>query len=603
MKSQANHIMLDEFARRIFFNCTERDTEYIFFLGAGCSVSSGIPGAGELVRNFWLPQLHKIMDPSITFNDWIKSFIINYDSSKSSIYYGKVFEKLFQTSSERQLIIEELCDLKLPSVGYAILGLLAKQCTSTNIGRSPFNTILTTNFDDLITDGMFIYSNIKPRVISHELLARYIREDPRRPLVVKLHGDAHLSPFSTEEETKLFNPIIQNKVAELFSNKGVIFIGYGGNDVSVHNLLNSIDKITPIKDIYWINSHFPNNAIGTWLSSKKANYVNFNDFDEVMITLFHAFQLDHMDRNQLSKYTKNYFTYFNDIILKYNQPSMDALNGNDIVVQKALQYAFKKVGAQWTRFYEAQKLESVDPVRAIELYIDCIKKFPNHAIFYSHLANLYYLQKHNLDTARNLFQSALSIDPDDPDALSWYARFLVEIDDKPDEAIKYYERSLLIDSEHAQTLGNYAIVLADYKNEYNKAEEYYKKSINSNPDNSVHLANYANFLFKYRSDVRLARKFFGRAIRADPKNQFALCNYGNLIINTDNDPDRAKNWYNQALHIDPNHTNSLFNLAQLEWLYFENNTRADQLFQRAIKLSPNDDRYQTAYDYFLKNST
>jgi len=49
-----------EFVRRLRDNVNRGDCPTTFFLGAGCSVSSGILASQGLVRDDWLPRLRKI---------------------------------------------------------------------------------------------------------------------------------------------------------------------------------------------------------------------------------------------------------------------------------------------------------------------------------------------------------------------------------------------------------------------------------------------------------------------------------------------------------------------------------------------------------------
>ena len=53
-----------------------------------------------------------------------------------------------------------------------------------------FSIVLTTNFDDLVADALYLFTAARPLVIHHESLANFIRPTRTRPLVVKLHGDA-----------------------------------------------------------------------------------------------------------------------------------------------------------------------------------------------------------------------------------------------------------------------------------------------------------------------------------------------------------------------------------------------------------------------------
>jgi NAD-dependent SIR2 family protein deacetylase len=57
--TELREIGAEEFVRRLR-NLMEEvdDCKFAFFIGAGCSVSSGIPAAGALVKR-WLPRLKK----------------------------------------------------------------------------------------------------------------------------------------------------------------------------------------------------------------------------------------------------------------------------------------------------------------------------------------------------------------------------------------------------------------------------------------------------------------------------------------------------------------------------------------------------------------
>ncbi len=49
------------------------EKQFAFFLGAGCLVSSGIPTAGTLVKDYWLPRLRDLEAPERKDLDtWVK---------------------------------------------------------------------------------------------------------------------------------------------------------------------------------------------------------------------------------------------------------------------------------------------------------------------------------------------------------------------------------------------------------------------------------------------------------------------------------------------------------------------------------------------------
>ena len=149
-------IGLEEFARRLRAE-TNAEKHYAFFLGAGCSVSSGIPSAAELVRDHWIPRLRDYQAPDRSDLDrWASEVVAGYDPADPALSYGKLIDRLFLTPEDRQREIEDLCDGRTPSFGYAVLA----QLVALEGGR--FNVVLTTNFDDLIADALYLYTEARP---------------------------------------------------------------------------------------------------------------------------------------------------------------------------------------------------------------------------------------------------------------------------------------------------------------------------------------------------------------------------------------------------------------------------------------------------------
>jgi len=131
---------------------TNPDTKYVFFLGAGCSKSSGVPMAGELAER-WYTRLKEGQRPKLdAFNH--RHNINAGDEIDYSKLYFPIFEEFFPDiqaqQKEVQSVVED--DDVSPSFGYYTLASLMQ--------NPIFNTIITTNFDDLIQDAL-IYSGHK----------------------------------------------------------------------------------------------------------------------------------------------------------------------------------------------------------------------------------------------------------------------------------------------------------------------------------------------------------------------------------------------------------------------------------------------------------
>ena len=81
-----------------------------------------------------------------------------------------------------------------PSCGYSFLAEI--------LAQGKHDIVITTNFDSLTEDALFIYTAKKPLVIGHSDLAGFINIQLQRPQVIKVHHDLFFSPQNTEDETK-----------------------------------------------------------------------------------------------------------------------------------------------------------------------------------------------------------------------------------------------------------------------------------------------------------------------------------------------------------------------------------------------------------------
>jgi hypothetical protein len=226
-------ISASEFAARFAHSIGEKQQTFTWFFGAGCSVTSSIPDAGGLVKK-WLAEIYEFQKRILkdeTFDAWVQRNHPGYDSNSASGYYAEAFEARHPSPVERQREIEMICAIGRPGYGYATL---AQLISHEKFGRL-CGTVLTTNFDDLIADALYLYGeqHARPLVVTDEALARYVRTNSPRPTVVKLHGDAHLNPKNLKPETREVHKSISDQLYPFLQDHALIFCGYGGNDVSI----------------------------------------------------------------------------------------------------------------------------------------------------------------------------------------------------------------------------------------------------------------------------------------------------------------------------------------------------------------------------------
>jgi Tfp pilus assembly protein PilF len=495
MTEALRRISAEEFARRLKVMTEGTDKRFAAFLGAGCSVSSGIPAAGDLVRGQWLPRLRDVCAPECKDLDtWAKEQFPDYDPKNPAASYGAVMERLFLSPEERQREIENLCDGKFPGFGYAVLASLV----AMQGGR--FNVVLTTNFDDLMADGLYLFTQARPLLIHHESLASFIRPTRTRPLVVKLHGDNRLSPQNIADETKSFKDNIEKNVRTVLHDRGLIFVGYGGNDEGITKMFEALPQDSLPLGVFWVSSAEPQGIIRPWLLSRNAIWVEKRDFDELMLLVRDVFSLPHPNparfQDVFEKYKATYDTLSTRIVkLPSTAPDASAM-------MEAVKRADESFRDWWAVTVMADRLEETDPAQANAIYTEGLKQFPKSAPLLGNYAIFLNSIRKDYDRAEEYHRRALAADPNHANNLGNYALFLCDVRKDYDGAEEHFRRALAVDPNHATNLGNYALFLAKFRKDYDGAEEHFRRALAVDPNHATNLGNYAFFL----NSIRRARE-------------------------------------------------------------------------------------------------
>ncbi len=513
---------IDEFVRRFKEWIEKRDSKFVFFLGAGCSVSSGIPDAKTLVLS-WLPRLKKLKTGNDdNYNSWLKELYPDFNEENASSFYGRVIEDLFVTGEERQSEIERLTEGQDPGFGYAVL---AQLMTSNHFGNH-CNVVLTVNFDDLIADALYLYTNKKPLVISHDSLAGFVRITRTRPLIIKLHGDARLEPKNTEQETKELADSVKKVLKNLLYETGLVFIGYGGHDESISEILNELPPNALPWGIYWIGSKIPESKLGKWVKQHKAILVKQKDFDETMLIIMKEFNLSHPQKDRFDKLIDTYFDTIKRLEERIEKEPTDKVQP----FKNALDKVKKEIKSWWAVEIEASKYRIKDPEKADKIYQEGLKEFPNNTNLMGNYANFSYKICKNYERAEEYFKKVIDVDPYHYINLSNYALFLYDIRRDYDKSEEYYKKAVELNPNNAITLGNYALFLYDIRKDYNKAEEYYRKAIELSPNYIVNLNNYAIFLYYIHKDYEKAEEYYKKSLNIEPNNLITLSNYAGFLL-------------------------------------------------------------------------
>jgi len=266
---------------------TKGHPRFAFFLGAGASRQSSIITAGEMIDDFKKRLKDELcpyeLDTDEKKDVWLREQDWYPKDSKDE--YCKLFEKLEPKEYGRRGYVQRIIDGKEPSFEYAVLA---------NLFASEYiNTVITTNFDDLVNSACSIYTGIRPIIYAHGLLASEMRIAPKQSTILKLHGDYFYSTLkNTNNELKDQDPNMKTQVLRVLDEYGLVVVGYSGGDESV---METLSNISPKNDLYWCIQDdslvdpsvedllkLVNPAVKKLLEEKRGSIIQIKGFDQMM---------------------------------------------------------------------------------------------------------------------------------------------------------------------------------------------------------------------------------------------------------------------------------------------------------------------------------
>lgn len=563
-RQRLRHVPAEEFVRRLKMDAGQPDVHYALWLGAGCSVSSGIPAAGSLVAERWLPRLRELRGAEgRDLVEWARESFPGYDRDNPAAMYGQVMEELFFHPDARQREIEALCKGRFPGFGYAVLAALLEHDDGL------FNVALTPNFDDLIPDAMYVFGEERPLVILDEALAGYIRSARMQPMVVKVHGDSRLSPRNTRDETGKLQEEISENIRSLLHDRGLIFIGYGGNDVGIAEMLEALPTRALPLGVWWASRTEPDGVLRAWLGERDATWVEIPGFDELMLLFKSEFDIPNPASNKFDRIFSNYLNTYGELAREVGQlPDTDP--------QSPLKDAAARADASthdWTSVYvRAVREEETNPARAEELYEEGIEEFPRAGMLPLALAAL-QMWRTRYDDALGWARRAAELEPGSEQALRLYGQAL-SVTGNQAEGLEVLARAVALRPRDVTTLATHGIelarsgdpagaerqlatildlqpstrdqlgptaLLAEEIGELDRARELYERALVESPEDANLRANLARCLVALgepRTAYALVALAFHRISKAAVATRLELLFY-ELALTAGNVPDRT----------------------------------------------------------------
>ena len=210
----------------------------ILLLGAGASVTSGIPAAASTVEKVarwaWCKEHGRHPDdftirrsdywPWVTNLPWFRADVALPD------LYPEAIDNLLGVKGDRRQFFERLINPQVPpSRGYVALTQILHQ--------GWISTVLTTNFDECLARAAILH-NRPHRLISISTPADYVMfsSAPQDPQIVFLHGSVkHYTDKNLTAEVQSLDPELLERVRPLLRDHPIIVVGYRGTEASVMN--------------------------------------------------------------------------------------------------------------------------------------------------------------------------------------------------------------------------------------------------------------------------------------------------------------------------------------------------------------------------------
>lgn len=528
---------------------------FCFIIGSGASVSSGIPtGAGLEAQ--WMkemeesPGLDEIGEVAKTLEEHLEYKFEEIreaweETKKSgtplpSDYYFDLYKlRFFPNHRNGYHYLEKIMANRNPGFGYHPLALMLTDGSGSNL-------VITTNFDSLIEDALFFYTDDKPLVINHELLAEYAG-DPniKRPVIAKVHRGIFFDPLNQPEETNGLKGIWRDVLASVFQSYTPIVIGYGGGDNSLMNFLED-SELKMKNGIYWCYLEkygLPSEKIQRLIKDKNGYLVRTAGFDATMLAFGNALfpdkigvheaeeYLNRRTSEQIANYEKEYKRLTEQEHLNTEKNAAGLINESENEFKQEIEKMMERTTATEKERKERNRMTAWDYNREGDRYYD----------------------------------------------LEQY-----------EEAVKSYTEAIQLQANNSMFYNNRGYVYGGL-GEYDKAIDDYSRSIELNPNNADSHVN-RGYVYDKLKRYNEAISDYCRAIELDPNDAIAYNNRGNTYINLGR-TDEAISDFNKAIELNSEFANPYKHLGNI---YKEQGdyTRSIEFLSKAIEL---DLKYKEAY--------
>ncbi len=593
---------------------------FCFIIGAGASVSSGIP-MGVTLEAEWMEEMEK--SPGFSevreFAETLrKAGRLEHDFSEieqaweaakkskqalPSEYYFDIYKlRFFPNHRNGYYYLERVMAHKNPSFGYHPLALMLTEGSGSNL-------VITTNFDSLVEDALFLYTDSKPLVINHELLADYAG-DPniKRPIIAKIHRGIFFDPLNQPEETNELKGGWHDVLAHVFQNYTPIVIGYGGGDNSLMNLLEE-ESVKMKNGMYWCYVEefgLPSEKIQRLVQKKDGHFVRTAGFDSTMLMLGNALFPEKIGVHQTEQYLnnrtgiqiENYEAEYKKL-LEYEESrekenASTQTNQSENEFRKEIEKMSERNSASESERQKQNQMTAWDYWRQGERYYKlqqygealqslskAICEQSNTAQFYNSRGNIYD-KLGDYENAILDYDKAIELNPEYSIAYRNRGR-IYKILDKYKKAMSDYDKAIELNPEYSAAFNSRGIIYYEWK-DYDRAIANYNKALEFTPNYCAAFNNRGNVYYEL-GDYEKAMSDYNKALEIDSEYSLSYNNRG-LIYGKLGDYEKAVSDYNKAIELDSTFIMPYKNCGKLHKKNGDYEKAID-MFTKAIHLDPN----------------
>jgi hypothetical protein len=285
---------LDAFIRSVGVS---RTTPHALFLGAGASITSGMPSAQmciwEWKRNIFLTnnvglelQFSELSLASVRrgIQRWLDRQAI-YPANGAPEEYSVYIEACYPIPDSRRSYFQEKVRIAKPHIGYQLLGTLASQAL--------IKSVWTTNFDQLVSRALAANS-IMPIEVGIDSKHRVNRTTKTGELlIVSLHGDYRYDQLkNTADEIKRQEQDLELGLIKEFKDSPIIVLGYSGRDESIMSAFSRGVEQRGAGSLYWCvqdSDNIPRAVLDLISHARQQGRTAFvvpaQGFDDIMVRL------------------------------------------------------------------------------------------------------------------------------------------------------------------------------------------------------------------------------------------------------------------------------------------------------------------------------